>query len=338
MMKTPVMPVCPACGSRDTAGHGHYETVHNGTRSLHACTSCGVVFSETTGTPMQDIKTPISKVAAALRLRGEGMGLRATARILGAHKHTIAEWERRFAGMKSTLMLYGLCHTFIQLTFEGDEIYTVVGQRVHPADSTGWTAIVLERASRFLVDQQCGGKDATLFKKVMRSVAAYVKRTQDTTFLSDGERRYGNTLFELCAQAVRTGKRGRPRKTLPKGCRVRLKNKGSQRHRRGPKRPKYQAPQPEHPDTPRDVPEAAIHANSLEAHNAALRRRNSTFRRRTNTYAKNTDALQRTLDVHLLQHNFVRPHWTTGEVPAVRLGIMAAPLRLEEILMMQKVV
>jgi len=167
-------------------------------------------------------------------------------------------------------------------------------------------------------------------------VAAYVKRTRDITFLSDGERRYGNALFELCAQTVRTGQRGRPRRTLPKGCRVRIKNKGRQSHRRGPKRPRYQAPQPEHPDTPRDVPEVAIHANHLEAHNAALRRRNSAFRRRTHTYAKNADALQRTLDVHLLQHNFVRPHWTTGEVPAVRLGIFPAPLSLEAILMMQK--
>ena len=241
-MKTLTMLVCPVCSSRDTTGHGRYETVHNGTRSLHTCTSCGEVFSEMTGTPMQGIKTPISKVAAALRLRGEGMGLRATVRILGAHKNTIAEWERRFAEMKPTLMLYGLCHAFIQLTFEGDEIYTMVGQRVHPADSTGWTAIVLERASRFWVEQQCGRKDAILFKKVMRSVAAYVKRTQDTTFLSDGERRYGNTLFELCARAVRTGERDRPRQTLPKGCRGRIKNKGRQRHRRGPQRPKYQAP------------------------------------------------------------------------------------------------
>ena len=335
-MKTLTMLVCPVRGSRDTTGHGRYETVHNGIRSLHACTSCGEVFSETTGTPMQGIKTPISKVAAALRLRGEGIGLRAAARILGAHKNTLAEWERRFAGMKPTLMLHGLCHVFIQLTFEGDEIYTVVGQRVHPADSTGWTATVLERASRFLVEPQCGRKDAILFKEVMRSVAMYMKRTQDTTFLSDGERRYGNALFELCARAVRTGNRGRPRKMLPKGCRVRLKNKGSQRHRRGPKRPKYQAPQPDHPDTPRDIPKAAIHAHHLEGHNAAFRRRNSAFRRRTNTYAKNADALQRTLDVHLLQHNFIRPHWTTGEVPAVRLGIMAAPLRLEAILMMPK--
>jgi len=84
---------------------------------------------------------------------------------LGAHKNTIAEWERRSGGMKSTLMLYGLCHTFIQLIFEEDEIDTVVSQRVDPAESTDWTVIILERASRFLVKQQCGRKDATLFKR-----------------------------------------------------------------------------------------------------------------------------------------------------------------------------
>ena len=40
----------------------------------------------------------------------------------------------------------------------------------------------------------------------------------------------GSLLFELCSQALHTGKRGRPRKTLPKGVKVRLKNKGSQRY------------------------------------------------------------------------------------------------------------
>ena len=89
-------------------------------------------------------------MVAAPRLRGEGMGLRATARILDTHKYTLAEWERRFGAMKPTLMRYGVCQTFIPLTFEGDEVYTVVGQRVHPADSTGWTAILRERAGSVL--------------------------------------------------------------------------------------------------------------------------------------------------------------------------------------------
>jgi len=35
-------------------------------------------------------------------------------------------------------------------------------------------------------------------------------------------------------------------------------------------------------------------------------------------------------------HNFVRPHWTTGKVPAVAIGIMSEALTLQDILTMQK--
>jgi len=152
------------------------------------------------------------------------------------------------------------------------------------------------------------------------------------TFLSDGERRYGNTLFELCAEALRGGGRGRPPRALPPRVRARQKNKGSQKSKPGRKRPKYEAPHRVHPETEDTLNEADIHTNHAEAQNAALRRRNSAFRRRTDTYAKSAEGLQRTLDVHQLIHNFVRPHWTTGEVPAVALGVTAGALRLEDIL------
>ncbi|MBF0230927.1 MAG: hypothetical protein HQK63_15270, partial [Desulfamplus sp.] len=52
--------------------------------------------------------------------------------------------------------------------------------------------------------------------------------------------------------------------------------------------------------------------------------------------AKTKEDLQRTLDVHQIIHNFVRPHWTTGKVPAVAIGIISKPLILETILTMQK--
>ncbi len=77
---------------------------------------------------------------------------------------------------------------------------------------------------------------------------------------------------------------------------------------------------------------ADIHANHIEAQNATLRRRNSAFRRRTNTYAKCREGLQRTLNAHQIIHNFVRRHWTTGEVPAVALGMITGALCLEDIL------
>jgi len=59
-------------------------------------------------------------VVAALRWRGEGLRLRAMARMLGTHKNTITEWERRFGAMKPTLMLYGLCPAFIQTRSPSD--------------------------------------------------------------------------------------------------------------------------------------------------------------------------------------------------------------------------
>lgn len=281
---------------------------------------------------MRDLKSPISKVASVIRVRSEGLGLRATGRCFGIHKNTVTDWENKFAEQKGPLMLYTVCHEFIQLTFEGDEVYTGVGQRGEPSDSQGWTTMVMERASRFIIEQRCGEKDADRFRAVMGTVAAYVEQSEEVTFLSDGERRYGNLLFERCAEELRDGRRGRPPKTLPKGVKARVKNKGSPQTDPENKRPKYEAPWPEHPETEQSLDDTDIHANHVEAQNAALRRRNSAFRRRTNTYAKCKKGLQRTLDVHQIIHNFVRRHWTTGEVPAVALGVIGGALCLEGIL------
>ena len=248
-MNQTLLPIkaCPSCGSEETRLHRRYATHHNGVRELHECAHCRTLFSETKGTPMQGLKSPISKVAGVLRVRSEGLGLRATARCFGVHKNTVTQWEHRFAEQKAPLMLYAVCHEFIRLTFEGDELYTVVGKRGAPCDSQGWTVVILERASRFIVEQRCGEKDEAMFRRVMGTVADYLKQSEDLTFLSDGERRYGNWLFELCAEQIRTGQRGRPPKALPPNVKVRLKNKGA---RNTNPRPKYEAPHREHPDTP----------------------------------------------------------------------------------------
>jgi len=133
---------------------------------------------------------------------------------------------------------------------------------------------------------------------------------------------YSLILFEICQELFSSGRRGRPRRVLPKRVRARLKNKGSQSRRRGRQRPKYEAPCSEHPDTSQDLPNSDIQANHVEAFNASLRRRNSADRRETHTYAKKKAALQRTLDIGWIVHNFIRKHFTTRCVPAVALGIL----------------
>src|SRR5215510_4760972 len=180
-------------------------------------------------------------------------------------------------------------------------------------------------------------KRKTRFKQAMHLLCDVIQQTSDLTLLTDGERRYGGLLFEICSAVLRTGKRGRPKKTLRKGVKVRLKNKGSQRHKRGRKRPKYQAPYPEHPDTAQPLATAEIHANHLEAFNTSLRRRCAAYRRRTNTYAKKTGRLQERLDVYWIVHNFVRVHFTTRQVPAVALGVLEESFSLQEIFLIQKV-
>jgi hypothetical protein len=238
--------------------------------------------------------------------------------------------------LKKTLLLFALTRQFLQQLIEGDELYTRVHKNMAPAESQGWTIVLMDRATRFIWAMHCGRKERQLFKKAMGLLCQVIQQTGDLTLLTDGERRYGSLLFELCSEALRTGKRGRPKKTLRKGVKVRLKNKGSQKHKRGPKRPKYQAPYPEHPDTAQPLDTKEIHANHLEAFNTSLRRRCAAYRRRTNMYAKKTGRLQARLDVYWIVHNFVRVHFTTRQVPAVALGILEHGFALHELFLIQK--
>ena len=143
-----------------------------------------------------------------------------------------AQWRNK------TLPLFALTHQFLRQLIEGDALDTKVHKKVAPDASQGWTVVLMDRATRFLWDMHCGRKDRKMFQKAMGLLCQVIQQTGDLTLLTDGERRYGSLLFALWSEALRTGKRGRPKKTLAKGVQVRLKNKGSQRHRQGPKRPK----------------------------------------------------------------------------------------------------
>ena len=302
---------------------------------MYQCRECHQVFSETKGTFLQGLRKPISLIINVLKSRSEGTGLNAVCRIFEISKNTLLDWEQRFAGLRGPLLLDTLLHTFLTQLIEGDEVYTKIEKNRPPEESEGWTVVLMDRASRFIWAVQCGKKDRDLFLSAIQTVMDIVARTGDVTLITDGERRYGLLLFEVCQELFRSGRPGRPRTVLRRGVRVRLKNKGSQSHRRGRKCPKYQAPCPEHPETPQNILNSEIHANHVEALNASLRRRNSADRRKTNTYAKKKSGLQRTLDVFWVVHNFIRKHFTTQQVPAVALGILKEGLSWGQILGIQ---
>lgn len=326
---------CPTCYSTALAPHMTYTTHAHGPRILYHCHDCDAYFSETKHTFLEGLRTPISRIWRVLEARTEGMGLNAAARVFHAGKPSILEWERRFEHLHEVLMTYALAQQFLDLVIEGDEAYTKVEKNRPPHESPGWTIALMDRESRFLWDLECGERDEGLFRHTMELLRDVIAQTDDLSLFTDGERRYGNLLFAICSEVVRTGKPGRPKTTLPPGVKVRVKNKGKQSHTTGPKRPTYQAPWAEHPDTSPLLDTAAIHANHVEAFWSALRRKCSAFRRRTNTYAKSEGGLRRILRVYWVMHNFVRRHFTTREVPAVALGVLERPFSLQELLLIQ---
>ena len=143
------------------------------------------------------------------------MSLNATVRTFNVSKRSITDWERRLSSLKPSLMLYSLLHEFIHQEIEGDELYTKVDKNKPPCDSQGWTIFLMERSSRFLWELHCGRKDKQLFMTALDSLAKVIEQTNTLNLLTDGERRYGNLLFEICHEVLRNGKLGCPLKRLP---------------------------------------------------------------------------------------------------------------------------
>ena len=326
---------CPKCSSEKIRFNYKYNTISNGYKRMLLCKNCHASFSETKNTFLQGIKNPVSTVWNVLQSRTEGLSLNATTRVFNIAKNTLLSWEKKFSKLYHTLFIYSMAHTFIQFVIEGDEFYTKVNQNVPAEQSSGWTIVLMDRASRFIWELSCGKKDRSLFENAIETLAKIVDQTEDITLLTDGERRYGKILFEICHELLVTGKPGRPRKTLKKGIIVRVKNKGSQAHKKGRKRPKYQTTCPLHPETLNNISDEETHANHVEANNSAMRRKCSPYRRKTNTYSKSETGLQRILDVYWVIHNFCRTHFTTKEVPAVNIGVIERGLSPEELFSIQ---
>jgi transposase-like protein len=203
---------CPRCRSSDIRLRQVYHVKNNGKRSLFICRSCKNSFSETFGTPAAGLKTTLSRVAQVISARSEGTGFNACCRIFKIGKDTLSRWETRFASLKKTLFLYSLCHSFLSQVVEGDELYTKVGENKPACDSEGWTIVLMERASRFIWHMECGRPDERLFQSAIDTLCKIIDRSGSTTLITDGERRYGNLLFEVCSELLRTGNPGRPKK------------------------------------------------------------------------------------------------------------------------------
>ena len=88
---------CPHCHSEHTVNNGTATLKDGSIQQRYLCRDCRKRFNNRTNTPMARLRTSPEVVAAALNVRSEGLGVRATGRSFGKSHSTIIEWERRLA-------------------------------------------------------------------------------------------------------------------------------------------------------------------------------------------------------------------------------------------------
>ncbi|CAA9550399.1 hypothetical protein AVDCRST_MAG81-1824 [uncultured Synechococcales cyanobacterium] len=121
---------CPHCQSEQVIKNGNHRLQDGTPMQNYLCKSCHKRFSERTGTPMARLRTPTSIVSLALNMRSEGMGVRASGRVLTKSHTTILRWQQRLAEQADAWS--PPAPESSEVTLEHDELYTRVGENLPP--------------------------------------------------------------------------------------------------------------------------------------------------------------------------------------------------------------
>jgi len=121
---------CPTCHSQAVVKNGTTKRQDDSVVQKYQCKACNRQFNERTGTPMSRLRTSSATVGAALSVRTEGLGIRATGRSFGKAHSTIMRWEQRVAHQSAKWS--PPAPVGADVTLEGDEVYTRVGENLPP--------------------------------------------------------------------------------------------------------------------------------------------------------------------------------------------------------------
>jgi transposase-like protein len=122
---------CVYCNSERIVKNGKDQA--NGQRiQTYRCKDCGRRFNERSGTPMARLRTAPEVISMAMNARSEGLGIRATGRVLKKSAASIITWEKRLSEQLSNWSPEA--PEGGEVTVEGDEVYTRVGENLPPRE------------------------------------------------------------------------------------------------------------------------------------------------------------------------------------------------------------
>lgn len=121
---------CVYCESQRVVKNGSKKLKTGQVVQGYLCNECGRRFNERSCTPMARLRTPVGKVEMAIKMRGEGLGIRATARVLAKSPSSITGWEKRLSDQLPEWS--PKAPEGGEVTLEGDELYTRVAENLPP--------------------------------------------------------------------------------------------------------------------------------------------------------------------------------------------------------------
>jgi transposase-like protein len=120
---------CIYCESKRVVKNGKKSS---GGKSIqrYLCNECGKRFNERSGTPIARLRTPVATIAIAMKMRSEGLGIRATGRVIGKSGSSITNWEQQISNQ--LVKWSPKAPVGGEVTVEGDEVYTRVSENLPP--------------------------------------------------------------------------------------------------------------------------------------------------------------------------------------------------------------
>jgi len=120
---------CVYCESKRIVKNGKDQSTGQMIQT-YRCKDCRRRFNERSGTPMARLRTSADVISMAMKVRSEGLGIRATGRVLGKASGSIINWEKRLSEQVSNWSPSAPVGS--EVTVEGDEVYTRVSENLPP--------------------------------------------------------------------------------------------------------------------------------------------------------------------------------------------------------------
>jgi transposase-like protein len=200
-----------SCRAYGRKGEGHV-VIHSRTERRYQCKRCRRTFAETAGTALYRLRTARDEVVVVVTLLAYGCPVQAIVAAFGLDERTVARWQARAGSQCQRVHEHLVQAGRVELgQVQADEL------RVRIVGGVTWLASAITVPSRlWLGGVVSAARDGALIRALLERVRA-CGPVRAVLLCTDGLASYPSQALRLFRTAERTGRRGRPRLTLPAG-------------------------------------------------------------------------------------------------------------------------